>query len=226
MDEFKPSKLKGKMGNLFGLYNHFRDAYDGNKGIRGKPDQTCTFYDLLAPIAVAGEESADESAIRERSIELLFSKRDLKNTDYQASFLWLSANEIVVRSFGRSLLDTALRTTAKEVASWHSEGYNYFSADLPSRVNTNLCSMYAGLCLINKFCSVLSVPFNSAFPFDNEECAKYLETAAREYLLDDSSYNKGIIESTLEVMSRMKLKQGEDFAFENNNQAGKYRKPT
>ncbi len=218
LDEFKPSKMKSKLSNLHSLYNHFRDSYDWYKGISGKPDQSCTFYDLLAPIAVAGEESADEGAIRERSIELLFSKRDLKNNDYQAAFAWLSANENLVRSFGRSLLDTALRTSQKDVASWHSEGGNYFSDELPSRIRSNLCAMYAGICLVGRFCSVPSATFDSTFPFDHEECAKYLETAAREYLLDDSSYNKGIIESTFEVMSRMRLKQGEDYCFENNNQ--------
>jgi len=46
----------------------------------------------------------------------------------------------------------------------------------------------------------------------------YLESSVREYLLDDSSFNKGIIENTFEVMARMKLKQGDDYCFENNEQ--------
>jgi hypothetical protein len=218
MDEFKPSKMKGRYGNLHSLYNHFRDSFDWHKGVRGRADQSQTVYDLLAPMLVAGEESADEGAIRERTIELLFSKKDLQGEGLEEHFVWLCDNEKLVRSFGRSILDSALRTTPNNVADWHDEGRNYFSRDLPSRIRSNLCAMYAGLSLINELCLSLGTSFDSAFPYDHEECAKHLETAAREYLLEDSTYNKGTIEDAFEIMSSMKLKLGEDYAFENNNQ--------
>ena len=207
-----------KQSQVHMIYNHARDSYDCHKGIRGKPDQSVLFYDLLAPLAIAGEESPDESAIRERSIELLFSKKDLLNDDYRNSFEWICANEHLVRSFGRSLLDTALQTTQEDVAAWYSEGCGFFSKDFPSRIKSNLCAVYAGICLVGRLCSIIGIPFTETFPFDNEVCAKYLESSVREYLLDDSSYNKGIIEKTFEVMSRMRLKLGDDYCFENNNQ--------
>ena len=217
LEEFKPCKIKPSQLHM--LYNYFRDSYDCHKGIRGKPDQTVLFYDLLAPIAVAGEESADESAIRERSIELLFSKLDLKkDAAHQISFDWICENELLIRSFGRSILDTALQTNKHDVALWCNEGKEFFSANLPSRIRSNLCAMYAGICLIGRLCSLLGVSFTDVFPFGNEECAKYLEASVREYLLDDSSFNKGIIETTFEIMSRMKMKLGEDYCLENNNQ--------
>jgi len=78
MVEFKPSKIDKLRLNA--LYNHLRDAYDGHEGVRGRADQSAVTYELLAPIIVAGEESPDEAAIRERSIELLFSKKDLKTS--------------------------------------------------------------------------------------------------------------------------------------------------
>jgi len=39
-----------------------------------------------------------------------------------------------------------------------------------------------------------------------------------KYLLGDSTFNKGSVEYTFEIMSRMKLKLGVDYAFENNGQ--------
>ena len=102
--------------------------------------------------------------------------------------------------------------------SWYNEGQEFFSNDHASRIKANLCVMYAGICLIGKLCTSLGVSFTEAFPFDNEECAKYLGASVREYLLDDSTYNKGIVETTFEVMSRMKLKLGEDYCFDNNDQ--------
>jgi hypothetical protein len=209
IEEFKPSKLTSKQLNI--LHNHFRDSYDCSAVKRGRPDQTVWVYDLLAPIAVAGEESADESAIWERSIELLFSKSDLKTAEYLTAFNWIRENESLVRSFGRSILDTALQSTPDDVASWFSEGREFFSNDHASRIRDNLSVMYAGICLIGRFCASLGVSFAEVFPFDNEECAKHLDASVREYLLDDSTYNKGIIESTFEVMSRMRLKLGDEW---------------
>ena len=59
LDEFKPSKIDKLKINA--LYNHFRDSYDGHEGLRGRADQSVVTYDLLAPLVVAGEESADEA---------------------------------------------------------------------------------------------------------------------------------------------------------------------
>ena len=216
IEEFKPSKLTQKQLNV--LHNHFRDSYDCSAVKRGRPDQTVWVYDLLAPIAVAGEESADESAIRERAIELLFSKRDLQKEEHKPSFEWVCANEQLIRSFGRSILDTALQSMPDDVMIWFSEGREFFAKDHTSRIRDNLAVMYAGICLVGKLCTSLGISFTEAFPFDNEECAKHLDTSVREYLLDDSTYNKGVIESTLEVMSRMRLKLGNDYCFDNNGQ--------
>ncbi len=216
IEEFKPSQLPKLC--LHSLRNHFRDSYDWHEGVRGRADQSAVAYDLLAPIVVAGEEDSDEGAIRERTIELLFSKRDIKNKECRAAYEWIKTNKNIISSFGRSLLDIALRTTPKEVLEWHSEGAEYFNKGLPDRIVSNLCTMYAGISLINKLCQSLGMAFADAFPIDHAACAANLEVAVRDYLLDDSSYNKGAVEQAFEVMARMKLKSGEDYAFENNGQ--------
>jgi hypothetical protein len=43
------------------------------------------------------------------------------------------------------------------------------------------------------------------FPYNRETCQKYLEYAAKEYLLDGNTSNKSVVEQTLEIMSRMGL---------------------
>lgn len=215
-DEFKPSKLDKLRLNC--LYNHFRDSYDWHEGIRGRADQTTVSYDLLAPIVVAGEESADESAIRERSVELLFSKKDIKDTSCKESFVWLSANTPLLSSLGRSLLNVALDTTPSEVDKWFDEGKDFFAGELPLRVRDNLCCLYCGLCLIAKLCGSLGMIWDEAFDLEREACTRYIEYGAKEYLLDGGINNKSIVEQSFEVMSRMKLKLGDDYAFENNRE--------
>ena len=58
-----------------------RDSYDGHAGVRGRADQSAVSYELLAPLVVTGEESPAEAAIRERGMELLFSRKDLKSVE-------------------------------------------------------------------------------------------------------------------------------------------------
>ena len=216
LDEYKPSKLD-KQHNLW-LLNHFRDVYDGHEGLRGKSDQSMVIYDLMAPLMVVGEESPDEAAVRERTIELSFSKKDIKQKEVLPHFQWVLGNRKLLSMLGRSLLDCALDTTVEEVGKWYDEGEDFFAPELPQRVQENLRCLYAGLCLIAKLCGRLGLSWDLVFPCDRDACIKYINYAAREYLLDGSFVNKSILDQTFEVFARMKLKLGEDYAFENNGQ--------
>ena len=210
LDEFKPSKIDSY--RLAPLLNHFRNSYDGQEGIRGRADQTTVSYELLAPLVVAGEESPDEAAIRERSIELLFSKKDLKTVEYRAAFQRLCASADLLGSLGHSLLNIALKTKPAECYSWYEEAQGGFNNELPSRVVNNLACMVAGLRLMEKLCSSLGLTWNEMFPYAIAPCTKYIEYAAKEYLLDGGTSNKSVVEQTLEVMSRMGLDPESEYA--------------
>jgi hypothetical protein len=212
LDEFKPSKTDKLRLNA--LYNHFRDSYDGHEGVRGRVDQTAVSYELLAPLAVAGEESSDEAAVRERSVELLFSKKDLKSKEHRYAFGKICARGDLLRSLGRSLLDTALASGEREIKNWHEEAAAGFSPELPSRVVNNLACCLAGLLLVEKFALSQGIAWTDVFPFRLDMCHKYLELAAKEYLLDGSVANRSTLEEAFEVMSRMRLVYNEEYAFE------------
>ncbi|HQE67490.1 MAG TPA: DNA primase, partial [Bacillota bacterium] len=212
MDEFKPSKIDKLRLNA--LYNHLRDAYDGHEGVRGRADQSAVTYELLAPIIVAGEESPDEAAIRERSIELLFSKKDLKPASHRQAFYKLCAKADLLGSFGRSLLDIALRVSVAEAEKWYEEAKSEISDEFPSRIVNNLACCYAGLSLVNKLCEFLNVTWAEVFPINKGACIRYLQNGVQEYLLDGGSNNKTIVEQTLEIMARMKLAPNQDYTFD------------
>jgi hypothetical protein len=142
----------------------------------------------------------------------------LKEAGRRPAFITLSANDKLLSSFGRSLLDQALRVSPNEVQGWFDEADSLFRVEVDSRIKSNMCCIYAGLCLAARVCASAGLPWDEVFPFDHEACAKHIEYSATEYLLDGGAHNKGIVEQTFEVMSRMKLKQGEDYAFENNGQ--------
>ena len=219
LDEFKPSKIE--KNRLAALYNHFRDSYDGHEGVRGRADQTQATYALLAPLVVAGEESPDEPAIRERGMELLFSKRDLKDPAARQAFGRLSAMQGALTEIGRALLDTALTLNTATARQWFDEALPLFNGKLPSRVVNNLACCMAGLRLTEAMCNRLGLSWGQVFPVGLDACAKHLEYAAREYLLDGGESNKSVVEQTLEVMDRMTVspeycafsKDGKEVAF-------------
>ena len=179
------------------------------------------FHSILAPLVVAGEESADEAAIRERSIELLFSKKDLKKPEYRFAFNRILMNADALGDLGRALLMTALTVRSEEVAGWHQEAKEKFDKDLPSRVISNLSCCWCGLQLLEKLCATYKFSWDEVFPIHLEPCAKYLEYGAHEYLLDGGTSNKSVVEQTFEVMSRMGLSEGIDYDF-TDDMAGLY----
>lgn len=209
MDEFKPSKLDRIKIN--DLYNHLRNSYDGHLGTRGRADQSMLTYKLLAPLVVAGEEAADEAAIRERSIELLFSKKDLKCEKRRANFKWIWIHSGHVEKLGRSLLEMALTTKTAEAEKWHSEGRSVFNEELPARVIDNLSCCYAGLKLLEKLCKSHGLAFEEVFQLSQEECGRFLQYAATEYLLDGNTSNKSVVEQSFEIMARMGLDPNTEF---------------
>lgn len=203
LDEFKPSKIE--RFRLNALYNHMRDSYDGHEGMRGRSDQSSVSYALLAPFIAAGEESPDEAALRERGIELLFSKRDLKDGKAREAFHQIAVQEASVTSFGRALLDEALGTEHKVVGAWHDAARTLFNSELPPRIVNNLACCMAGLSLIKKLCDRHDARWEDVFEIPMDACARYLQFAAQEFTLDGGDSNKSIVEQTLEIIDRMGL---------------------
>ena len=203
MDEFKPSKMdRMKLGILL---NHFRDSYDCHEGVRGGLDMKISTFELIAPMVIAGEESPDEAAIRERGIELLFSKKDLDDSVCRDTFELIPGLKEQLEDLGRSLLHQALTVTVDKAEEWYQEGFGHFDKKLPARVVNNLACCYAGLKLLETLCQKFGISWEEAFLLPFGACVCQLESAAKEYTLDGGTSNKSIVEQTFEVMARMGL---------------------
>ena len=66
----------------------------------------------------------------ERSIELLFSKKDLKNTDHRMAFNRILSTEMLLSDFGRTLLNTALKISSADAEKWYIKGKDKFNSEL------------------------------------------------------------------------------------------------
>ncbi|MBR6571609.1 MAG: DNA primase [Clostridia bacterium] len=206
LDEFKPSKLEKAKNNL---YNHFRSTYDGQEGVRGRADQTQVTYTLLAPLIVAGEESPDETSVRDRSMELTFSKKDVQGLETRAALLQLTERSDDMAAFGRALLDTALTLNTKTVLQWYKESIPLFKELKSSRIASNLSCCAAGLRLIEAMLARLGLSWGQVFTISMDSCIRYLIYGVKEYLLDGGDSNKTIVEQTMEVLDRMGLTNDE-----------------
>jgi len=203
LDEFKPSKIE--RNRLAALSSHFRDTYDGHNGVRGKADQTQVSYELLAPLVVAGEEAPEEPSVRERGMELMFSKKDLKDQGARDAFAHISGKAEILTRLGRLLLDTALTLNTATVRQWYAEALGLFNPEMPARVVNNLACCFAGLRVMEAALLRLGLTWSQVYPIPMDSCAKWLENGATEYLLDGGTSNRTVVEQTLEIMDRMGL---------------------
>ena len=79
---------------------------------------------------------------------------EVEEKKYVDTFKELLEQEHLLESFGRGLLDVALRTTPPEVKGWYAEGMERFDNTFPSRIVNNLSAVYAGLKLTEKLCGM------------------------------------------------------------------------
>ena len=146
-------------------------------------------------------------------------KRDLKDASARAAFAQISNCRDDLMALGRLLLDTVLTVKTAAVKEWFDESVAMFSGNLPSRVVNNLSGCMAGLRLLEAACNRLGLAWSQVFSISLDGCAKYMEYAAREYLLDGGNSNKSIVETTLEVIDRMGLTADECRMLEDGNVA-------
>ena len=203
LDEYKPSKID--KGRIAALSSHFRDSYDTHEGFRGRMNLTQVSYELLAPLVVAGEEAPEEPSIRERGLELMFSKVDLTDPVSMEAFRQITKEKQTLTKTGRLLLNTALTLSTETVTSWHTEAVSLFNEKFPTRVINNLACCFVGLRVLEAALQRISLTWRDVFPFSLETCAECLEKGAFEYLLDGRTSNKTVVEQTLEIMDRMGL---------------------
>ena len=211
--EYKPTKLnKNRMDEISDL---LRNAYDRTPAYRGRPDLILNEYQPLTPIIIVGEMGFDETAIRERSLEVLFSKANIRDEIIQRRFKMLKRRSRELRMLGRSLLNQALKIEPDELIRRHRAIEERINLSLPSRVKNSIANCMQGLLLLKDVYDSLNMNFEKQVGYSIQELFNSVLSGVHDYLLDGQNEAKGSIEKILEVICRMEesgvLIRGNDY---------------
>jgi primase-polymerase (primpol)-like protein len=145
--EYKPSKLADWI--LREISEVLRNSYDRQEGQRGTTEQVLISYPYRAPILLIGEGSpTQETAIKERSVQLYMSKRDSK--PYTEGYLKLKQFRPLIEKLGRLLLETSLRIDGSKFVAWHKSYYGKFKDVYDERIRQGIAVVCTGLSLVQR----------------------------------------------------------------------------
>jgi hypothetical protein len=189
IEEYKEHKLSDHKIQLISAF--IRSVYDGHQTKRGKIDQTLNEYKIISDLLIIGESSFEERAIRERIIEIIFSKLTL-NKDFRLSMSKLKQKKDILHKLGNLVLLHVLNITDDEI----NNIYNYYKKlfkndDIPDRIQNNI--LVATLC-----CNLFHKIFKNICNMKSmDEIFNIIKKSQTSNIIE----NKSVIDNTLELVS-------------------------
>ena len=129
-----------------------RGLYDNESAVRGQKDLSTREFKIFAPAVIIGEMGFEETALRERSVDVFVNK----NEGYQYLEFLLKLAKLPIAKFGNALLNWSLTLSDDEL-------FKMFSANIKGngRVVHNIAMVNTGLDLIKRFFSEYKIEFNN-----------------------------------------------------------------
>ena len=166
-----------------------RNTYEGFAGDRGTENQSMITYRHKAPVIIVGETGFIESALLDRVIIVIMSKKD--SSPHEDNFFGLE--KLPLESIGRALLEKSLCTTNNEVQQLLIKESKLISSKLKDRPRTNAEICRFGLRMLGQ---ILNMDFS-------EKDFKKIDNIVFEGISDDGVERKSTVDRILEGMCRM-----------------------
>gem|GEM_PF-6986525 len=158
LNECKPLTMNDSKKNL--LSECLRNAYDGHSSERGNKDQTLSEYPLRAGIIILGEETLNETAIIERSLNIVLSRLDSYKPVRTQAYEFLKENKTLISKFGSSILKLVLNLNNEDIEKEIEIIKNtYGNKSFVGRVNMTLIITMLGIKTIKKLFTNLNLDF-------------------------------------------------------------------
>ena len=218
IEEYKPAKLSRE--NNKSICNTLRNNYDQTLSRKCRSDSKVVEKVLRAPIILVGESQPPETAIRERCLQVLFSRDELEaHPEYNKCLTALRCRPKLLHKLGRSMLQLALNVDLDTLKIWHTDLMTDAAislGDWTMRVRNSYVNGMLGILLLDCVCQNINESLETMTGIVWEEFCNALQVAIQEYLLQGQNHNRSIIEEGLAVMfGRMNLVAGTDYKYLN-----------
>lgn len=146
-EEYKPHKLSKIELDL--ISGTLRSTYDYQTSQRGRADQSVVNYLRRSPICVVGESSFDETAIKERIIDVQFAKSD-RTTEHTKSYRNLSRHEQQLNGLGKALLLLVMNMPDEALDGLVKKSRIFEKMDFETRTILGMSNVYLGVLIIKE----------------------------------------------------------------------------
>ncbi|EKE06237.1 MAG: hypothetical protein ACD_19C00033G0002 [uncultured bacterium] len=217
IEEYKPRMMSEMTKNIISTI--VRSSYDGHIVTRGRADQTIVRYDLQSPLIILGEAGTDETAITERSIELMFSKMN-HSTERKINFDILKNNAELLTKLGRSVLDLALLKPVENVQQELKMVASYVDAEIKvDRIRNSIENCIFGLLQLSEVFEREGLTFNEYTGYTFDEIVTAINNNVKASL-GDGGRSKCIVDKIIETFDTMAingwLAENSDYVFINS----------
>lgn len=219
LEEYKPFKMKDYQIKL--ISETLRSGYDGHSGERGTSTQKVNQYPLTSPVVLVGEEGQDETAIKERSIILNFSKEGRKGK--KNSFDFLIKNTQLIQKLGRTILNRILKIDIENLLLKREKFMEELIEEkiTEDRVKNSVANLLLGLSIIEDLYSEFNLNFEETVKIKKDDLVKAMNENVYIEILDENTTTKSIIDNTIELINTMKevgyLTFNQDYTLINND---------
>lgn len=215
-EEYKPHRMGKTIVEIMSAI--VRDTYDCHTEIKGRQDLSVANFTRTSPLCIVGEAGFNESAARERIVDVQFaiSDRTPMHTEY---FKKMEENRPLLERLGKSMLMFALNMPDDELDELILKSKVFRGLNLKSRVELGLSNLYLGILLLKNLFE--------AYYLDFESTIGYSTDAIREALINNTSNTmdeSGGIGSAVDSIIRKfdimalkhRIKENDTFLLDNN----------
>lgn len=155
-EEYKPHKLSKIELDL--ISGTLRSTYDYQTSQRGRADQSVVNYMRRSPICLVGESSFDETAIKERIIDVQFAKAD-RTAEHTRSYRHLSKNEKALNGLGKAMLLLVMNIPDESLDELIQQSKVFEKLDFETRTILGMSNVYLGVLLLKELYESFGLDF-------------------------------------------------------------------
>lgn len=201
-EEYKPHRLSKIELDL--ISGTLRSVYDFQTSQRGRTDQSVVNYMRRSPIIVVGESSFDETAIKERIIDVQFAKSD-RMQEHTKHFRSLAKNEKILNKLGKALLMFTMNIPDSDLDVLIAKSKIFDDLDFESRVILGMSNINLGLNFLQDLFESYHLDFYESTGISGELVKRSL-IGNTTNALDGNSKVNSAVDLILQVFDTMALK--------------------